>query len=148
MMPLLGEPELFAQMIELLFERTSEIEYDRILGIESRGFLIGPLLAQRAARAFVPIRKKGKLPGDVYSAEYELEYGRDVLEVQKNALPKNSKCLIVDDLIATGGSMAATKKLVTLSGSQVAGFTCVIELSALEGRKKLGDCPLISLFSY
>ena len=147
-MPLLGEPELFAQMIELLFERTSEIEYDRILGIESRGFLIGPLLAQRAARAFVPIRKKGKLPGDVYSAEYELEYGRDVLEVQKNALPKNSKCLIVDDLIATGGSMAATKKLVTLSGSQVAGFTCVIELSALEGRKKLGDCPLISLFSY
>lgn len=147
-MPILNDPSLFNSLLEVLANRVKCIEFDRVLGIESRGFLIGPLLAQKLKVPFGPIRKKGKLPGDLYSVEYELEYGHDILQVQKNGLPKNSKCLIVDDLIATGGSLQAAKKLVEMGGSHVAAYVVVIELEFLEGKNKLGGAPLISLFTY
>lgn len=135
-------------MIELLCDRVKDLKIDRILGVESRGFLIGPVMAYNLNLPFNSIRKKGKLPGKLYSIEYELEYGKDCLEVQQNGLPKGSKCLIVDDLIATGGSLSASKKLVEMSGSDVVAFLVIIELKPLEGYKKLGTVPLMKLFSY
>jgi adenine phosphoribosyltransferase len=147
-MPILNEPKLFNSLLDKLVSRVKHVHFDRILGIESRGFLIGPPLALKLQLPFGPIRKKGKLPGQLYSVQYELEYGHDVLEVQKDGLPKGSKCLIIDDLIATGGSMEASKRLVEMSGSQVAACLVVIELRALKGVEKLGGTPFFSLFSY
>lgn len=136
-------------MLSILCNRLSGHKFDRVLGIESRGFLFGPLVAQRLKLPFSPIRKKGKLPGDLYSVDYELEYGKDTLQIQKHSLPKGSKCVIVDDLIATGGSFHASKSLVEMSSSEVAAFVVIIELKALQGRARLGDsAPLITLFSY
>lgn len=147
-MPVIGDPILFDSMIQILCDKVKDYQFDRVLGIESRGFLIGPMIAHSFKIPFWPVRKKGKLPGDLFSVEYELEYGKDVLEIQKSALPEGSRCLIVDDLIATGGSLEATKKLVELSGSQVIANVVIIELVALKGREKLGDAPLVTLFSY
>lgn len=147
-MPILGQPELFDLLVSLLAKRVQHLDIDRILGIESRGFLIGPILAAKLKLPFGPIRKKGKLPGDLYSIEYELEYGRDVLQVQKDGLPKGSRCLLVDDLIATGGSLCASKDLINMSGSTVVACLVIIELADLNGRSKLGPTETISLFSY
>lgn len=147
-MPILGDPCVFSSLIEALAEHVKHLEFDRILGIESRGFLIGPSLAHKLQLPFGPIRKRGKLPGEVFSVEYELEYGRDVLEVQRSGLPRGSKCLVVDDLIATGGSMHASKQLIEMSGSRVVAFLVIIELKALKGSERLGGAPLISLFPY
>lgn len=147
-MPVLGDPQLTSSMFDILKRRLENIRYDCILGIESRGFLIGQSLALKVEKPFVPIRKKGKLPGDVYQVQYELEYGSDVLEVQKHSLLSDNRYLIVDDLIATGGSMEAAKKLVLLGGCQIAGFAGIIELKALKGRDKLGSHPIITLFEY
>lgn len=147
-MPVMSDPAVFDVMINLLSDRLRAIKCDRVLGIESRGFLIGPMLAQKLKLPFSPIRKKGKLPGELFSVKYDLEYGSDILEVQKNGLPKGSNCVIVDDLIATGGSLEASKKLVEMSGSSVSCCAVIIELSNLEGRKKLGETPTISLYQY
>lgn len=147
-MPILSEPLMFNLLIDKLANLVRHLKFDRILGIESRGFLIGPALALRLKLPFGPIRKRGKLPGELYSVQYELEYGHDVLEVQKNSLPKGSKCLIVDDLIATGGSMGASRCLIEMSGSEVVAYLVVIELKALKGVEKLGGGPLFSLYSY
>lgn len=147
-MPILGEPAMFEALLDKLVVSVKDLKFDKILGIESRGFLIGPALAIKLKLPFMPIRKKGKLPGELYSVQYELEYGHDVLEVQKNGLPSGSQCLIVDDLIATGGTMVASKRLVEMSGSKVAACLVVIELKALNGSEQLGRTPLVSLFSY
>lgn len=147
-MPILESPVLSSSMIDILANRIKQLKIDRVLGIESRGFLVGPQIAHKLNVPFGAIRKKGKLPGELYSVQYELEYGRDVLEVQKNRLPKGSKCIIFDDLIATGGSMKASKDLVEMSGSNVVACVVIIELRALKGYTKLGDAPLVSLFSY
>lgn len=147
-MPILGEPELFETLINILCSRVKLYQFDRILGIESRGFLIGPLMAQKLRVPFGPIRKKGKLPGELYSIDYDLEYGKDTLQVQKDGLPTGSKCLIVDDLVATGGSLEAAQKLVKLSKSEVAAYVVVIELEALQGRKKLTDAPIVTIFQF
>lgn len=147
-MPILGDPRIFSQLISLLCTEVEKLDFDRILGIESRGFLLAPMMASCLNKPFGPIRKKGKLPGDVFSIKYDLEYGSDSLEVQKDSLPINSKCLIVDDLLATGGTMAASKKLIEMSGSKVTSCLVVIELTDLKGREKLGDTNLMSLFKY
>lgn len=147
-MPIFGDPNLLDKMLVVLCNRLKKHNFDRVLGIESRGFLIGPLIARKLNLPFSPIRKKGKLPGELHSVDYELEYGKDTLQVQKHSLPENSRCLIVDDLIATGGSLHASESLVEMSGSKVTAFVVIIELGALQGRKKLGDAPVITLFSY
>ncbi|NJR76719.1 MAG: adenine phosphoribosyltransferase, partial [Scytonema sp. CRU_2_7] len=118
-------------------------------GMESRGFIFGTPLAYRLGAGFIPVRKPGKLPAAVHAIEYELEYGMDKLEVHQDALhPPECRILIVDDLIATGGTAAATAKLVEQSGCQLVGFAFVIELKALAGRDRLPDVPIITLVEY
>lgn len=147
-MPVLGDSNIFDQMIDLMCRKLSHFSFDRVLGIESRGFLLGPLIALKMKKPFSPMRKKGKLPGSLFSVTYDLEYGTDTLQVQKHGLPSDSRCVIVDDLIATGGSLEAAKKLIELSQSTTVAVAVIIELAALKGRDKLGETPMVKLFSY
>jgi adenine phosphoribosyltransferase len=126
----------------------SEIQPDCIVGMESRGFIFGAPLAYKLGAGFIPVRKKGKLPAAVHSIDYELEYGTDSLEVHQDALNPGSKVLIVDDLIATGGTAAATAKLIQQIDCELLGFGFIIELRELQGRKYLPDVPIISLVEY
>jgi len=116
--------------------------------MESRGFIFGAPLAYKMGVGFIPVRKPGKLPGEVYFAEYELEYGVDRLEMHKDAMTSGSRVLIVDDLIATGGTAAATAKLLEQAGCELVGFAFVIELLALGGRQKLPEVPIVTLVEY
>ncbi len=124
------------------------LDADYIVGIESRGFIIGAPLAYKLGAGFIPVRKPGKLPYKIYSVEYELEYGMDRLEVHQDALEPGSRVLIVDDLIATGGTASATAKLVHRIGCKLVGFGFIIELQDLQGRKHLPDVPIVSLVKY
>ncbi|MCU0535506.1 MAG: adenine phosphoribosyltransferase [Hydrococcus sp. Prado102] len=121
---------------------------DYVVGMESRGFIFGTPLAYQLNAGFIPVRKSGKLPSAVHAIEYELEYGSDRLEIHQDALDSNSRVLIVDDLIATGGTAKATADLLEKIGTQVLGFGFIIELTDLGGRKKLPDIPIISLVEY
>ena len=121
---------------------------DYIVGMESRGFLFGAPLAYQLNAGFVPVRKPGKLPAAVHKVEYELEYGTDSLEIHQDALEDHHSVLIVDDLMATGGTAKATGELLEKIGCTVLGFAFIIELKALEGRKKLPDVPIITLVEY
>lgn len=121
---------------------------DHVIGIESRGFIFGSMLAHKFGAGFVPVRKAGKLPAAVHSVEYELEYGTDRLEVHQDALEPESRVLIVDDLLATGGTAKATADLVQKIGCNLLGFAFIIELTALKGRDRLPDVPVITLVNY
>lgn len=134
--------------IDTLAEKCAHLSPDYILGMESRGFIFGTALAYKMGLGFVPVRKPGKLPSAVHTAEYELEYGTDQLQIHQDALPVGSKVLIVDDLIATGGTANATAQLVEATGSELVGFAFVIELPALGGRAKLPNVPIISLVEF
>ena len=131
-----------------LQESVKDLEYDIILGPESRGFIFGVPLAFAEKKGFIPVRKPGKLPAAVYSEEYALEYGTSKLEVHQDALKPGMKVLIVDDLLATGGTAAAIARMVEKAGAQVAGFTFLIELSALKGREALKDYNVRSVMVY
>ena len=119
-----------------------------IVGIESRGFIIGAPLAYKLGVGFIPVRKPGKLPSLVHAVEYELEYGMDKLEVHQDALHPGSRVLIVDDLIATGGTASATAKLVQQIGCELVGFGFIVELQDLAGRQNLPDVPIVTLVEY
>ncbi|MDJ0688527.1 MAG: adenine phosphoribosyltransferase [Xenococcaceae cyanobacterium MO_188.B32] len=121
---------------------------DYVVGMESRGFIFAPPLAYQLNAGFVPVRKPGKLPAAVHSIEYELEYGTDSLEIHQDAIQAGTKVLIVDDLIATGGTAKATAELLQQIGAEVLGFAFIIELTDLGGRKKLPDVPIITLIEY
>ena len=121
---------------------------DYIVGMESRGFIFGTPLAYQLNAGFIPVRKPGKLPGLVHAVEYELEYGTDKLEIHQDAVSAGSKVLIVDDLIATGGTAKATAELLTQLGAEVLGFAFIIELMALGGREKLPNLPIVNLVEY
>ncbi len=121
---------------------------DYVLGMESRGFIFAPPLAYKLEAGFVPVRKPGKLPAKVHAVEYELEYGSDTLEIHQDALEAGSKVVIVDDLIATGGTAQATAKLVQNCGCELIGFGFIIELRALNGRQLLPDVPIVTLVEY
>lgn len=121
---------------------------DKVIGIESRGFMFGPILAYKLNVGFVPVRKKGKLPGETVSVSYDLEYGRDTLEMHDDGIRKGDRVLIVDDLIATGGTALATAELVESAGGGVAGFGFIIELTELKGRDKLEGYDIESLIRY
>ena len=121
---------------------------DYVVGMESRGFLFGVPLAYQLEAGFVPVRKPGKLPAAVYQVEYDLEYGTDKLEIHQDVLADHDKVLIVDDLIATGGTAKATVDLLEKVGCKVLGFVFVIELKALKGRQKLPDVPIVTLVDY
>ena len=119
----------------------------KLVGIESRGFLTAAPLALKLGLGFIMVRKRGKLPGPVVSHEYDLEYGTDVLEIQADAIAPGDRVVVLDDLLATGGTMGATTKLLRDQGAEVPGVACIIELSFLEGRAKL-DCPAKTLIAY
>ena len=147
---LLNNPQGLRHSIDTLAEKCQQQKLvpDYIVGMESRGFIFGTPLAYKLNAGFVPARKPGKLPADVHSVEYELEYGIDKLEIHRDAIIPGSKVLIVDDLIATGGTAKATAELLDKCGVEVLGFLFVIELVALGGRTKLPDLPIISLVEY
>lgn len=145
---LLKDKEAFKQSLDMLEEALKEIEFDYIVGIESRGFIFGAPLADRLDKGFVPVRKPGKLPGDIEKISYDLEYGNNELEMHKDAIGKGDKVVIIDDLIATGGSAQAAAKLVETLGAEVAAFEFLIELEDLNGREVLGDYKVISLVKY
>ena len=145
---LLKEPDGLRLVLDRMAEQWGDQRIDKVVGIESRGFLFGPQLAYRLEVGFVPVRKPGKLPAPTRSASYELEYGTDRLEIHEDAVGPGERVLIVDDLIATGGTAAASGRLVTESGGEVAGYGFVIELSFLAGRQRLGEVPVRSLLSY
>lgn len=145
---LLQNPIGLKAMIDLLAEKTSDLQPDFIVGMESRGFIIGAPLAYKMEIGFVPVRKPGKLPAAVHSIEYELEYGTDCLEMHQDAVKPGSRILIVDDLIATGGTAGATAELVQKIGCELIGCAFVIELKDLNGRDRLPQVPIITLAEY
>ncbi|HEY9641563.1 MAG TPA: adenine phosphoribosyltransferase [Coleofasciculaceae cyanobacterium] len=145
---LLSHPEGLQYVIDSVAEKCAPLAIDYVIGIESRGFIFGMPLAYKMGLGFIPVRKRGKLPAAVYKAEYALEYGTDQVEMHQDAMPAGSRALIVDDLIATGGTATAAAKLVDQAGCQLAGFAFIIELGSLEGRKNLPEVPIISLLEY
>ncbi|MBF2088608.1 MAG: adenine phosphoribosyltransferase [Synechococcales cyanobacterium K44_A2020_017] len=145
---LLRDPDGLRHTIDTLASHYADLEIDYILGMESRGFIFGVPLAVQLGVGFIPVRKPGKLPAAVHSVEYDLEYGTDRLEMHQDALPKGCRILIVDDLIATGGTAAATVDLVTAAGAQLAGFGFIVELTDLGGRDRLPNVPIVSLVQY
>ena len=145
---LLKEGPAFAAVIDMLAGRYKTERVEIVVGIESRGFIFGGALAHQLGAGFVPVRKLGKLPGKTIEVEYELEYGRDALAVHEDAIKPGQRVLVVDDLLATGGTMAATLRLVEQLGGTVAGVAFMIELAFLHGRDKLKRYPLHSLIVY
>ncbi|MCL6436714.1 MAG: adenine phosphoribosyltransferase [Leptolyngbyaceae cyanobacterium HOT.MB2.61] len=146
---LLRDAEGLRYTIDTLAEKCDPLSPDFVIGMESRGFIFGAPLACKLGAGFIPVRKPGKLPAAVHSVEYELEYGMDRLEVHQDALhPPDSRILIVDDVIATGGTAGATAKLVQQTGCTLVGFAFVIELKDLNGRKQLPEVPIITLVEY
>jgi adenine phosphoribosyltransferase len=146
--PLLADVEAFRTSIQLIAEGLDGEQMDAVVGIESRGFMFGAALADKLGVGFVPVRKPGKLPAATYRAEYDLEYGSDAVEIHRDALSPGDRVVVVDDLIATGGTAEATAKLVAQCGAEVAAFAFVINLVALEGVKKLGSHKVISILDY
>lgn len=146
--PLLANPRAFAVCLDLLVQEWAGQRVDAIVGIESRGFIFGAALAARMNTSFVPARKPGKLPRPVVRAEYALEYGTDAIELHADALRPQERVLIIDDVIATGGTTAAALDLARGQGAHVVGCGFVIELAALGGRAKLIDVPVRALLTY
>lgn len=146
--PLLSNGALFGKTIDLIAERYRSQKIDTVLGIESRGFIVGSALAYKLGAGFSVVRKPGKLPYDTHSASYELEYGKDTLEIHVDAVAANSRVVIADDLIATGGTAAATAELVSKLGATVVECAFVIELAFLNGREKLKPYRVFSVLQY
>ena len=146
--PLLSNGRLFGRTIDILGDRYRAQKIDAVLGIESRGFIVGSAVAYKLGAGFCIVRKPGKLPYETHRASYELEYGIDSLEIHVDALPAKARVIIVDDLIATGGTAAATAQLVSRVGGTVVECAFVIELSFLKGREKLKPHAVFSLLQY
>jgi adenine phosphoribosyltransferase len=140
----------FARLIDALSEHYigAGKEIDLVLGMEARGFIFGPALAYRLNAGFVPVRKPGKLPAETAKISYELEYGSNALEVHRDAIKKGQRILIVDDLLATGGTAVATADLASGLGAEIAGLAFVVELDFLRGREKLAKYEVFSLLHY
>ncbi|MGI8937187.1 MAG: adenine phosphoribosyltransferase [Iamia sp.] len=148
--PLLADPGAFGRAIDALARRVADagLDIDRVVGTESRGFIFGAPLALALGCGFVPVRKPGKLPREVRYEEYSLEYGTDGLEVHVDGIVAGHRVLIVDDVIATGGTAAATGRLVTGLGGVVAAFAFLMELTGLNGRDHIAEHPILSLITY
>jgi len=146
--PLLAEPKALAAAIEALCADFTDAGIEYVAAVEARGFIFGATVARKLGVGFVPIRKKGKLPFKTESVTYELEYGSDTLEVHSDAVRKGAKVLMVDDLLATGGTMAAACKLIEKIGGQIAGITFLVELVELVGRAKLSGYKIKTVISY
>ena len=138
----------FRAVIDGLKDHYRDVRVDLVLGIEARGFIFAPALAYALGAGFVPVRKPRKLPAEVVSVTYDLEYGTDTLEMHKDAVGNGSRVLIVDDLLATGGTAAAAARMVQDAGGTVAGIAFVVELTFLNGRRKLAGYDVFSLLEY
>ena len=146
---LLADGKEFQHAIDLLAERYKDKGIDRVVAVEARGFILGAPLAYRLGAGFVPVRKKGKLPHpEKLSASYALEYGTDTLEMHKDSLIKGHKVLVVDDLLATGGTVGAVTRMIEELGGEVVELAFLIELEFLKGADKLKDYPVFSLIKY
>ncbi|MEJ2143879.1 MAG: adenine phosphoribosyltransferase [Acidobacteriota bacterium] len=146
---LFKDPEGLRRVVDLLTGRYQDRGIRKIIGIESRGFILGPILAYNLGAGFVPVRKKGKLPAKTLSVSYELEYGVDTLEIHEDAVEPGEKVLVVDDLIATGGTAAATVEMVQKLGGDLVGLAFLIELTFLNGRAKIpSGVEVFSLLQY
>ncbi|HHW73481.1 MAG TPA: adenine phosphoribosyltransferase [Firmicutes bacterium] len=145
---LLKDAEAFREAIKRLAAHFAGKQVDMIVGVESRGFLLGAPLAYEMGLGFTLIRKPGKLPGEVISVEYDLEYGKDGLEIHADAFPPGTRVLIVDDVMATGGTISAAIELTKKLGGQVVGLAFLIELNYLGGREKLADYDIAALVQY
>ncbi len=145
--PVLADPKLFDRVIRWMAAHFVPADIDVIVGVESRGFMFGAPLVRELNAGFVPARKKGKLPHQTVSKEYELEYGSATLEMHVDAFASGAKVVIVDDLLATGGTAAATVDLVRQLGGDVVGVIFLLELGFLNGRKRV-DAPVVSLINY
>jgi len=146
--PLLQNAGLFAKAVGLLFEQFKNRKIDIVVSVESRGFILGAAVAYKLGVGFVPVRKKGKLPYKRYSVTYELEYGQDTLEVHQDAVNKGDKVLIIDDLLATGGTLGAVIDLIKKMGGEIAGIGFLIELTFLKGRERNKDYEIFSLIKF
>lgn len=148
--PLLGDGAAFREAIEEMatLVAASGLQVDRVVAIEARGFLVGAPLAARLGVGFAPVRKPGKLPYDTDGESYELEYGTDRVEVHVDAVTPGERVLVVDDVIATGGTAAATARLVERRGAEIAAFAFLVELAFLEGRQQLDGHRILSLVTY
>ncbi|KAI1739232.1 phosphoribosyltransferase-like protein [Xylaria scruposa] len=151
-LPIFQNPVAFSSLLDVLVlliqERFGNQVPDVIVGLEARGFLFGPTLALRLSRPFVPVRKKGKMPGACRTVEYTKEYGKDEFQVQTDAIKPGQQCLIVDDIIATGGTAAAAGKLVELSEAHIMGYLFMIDIINLKGTSLLGEKPIITLVEH
>jgi adenine phosphoribosyltransferase len=137
--PLLGDPAGFKATIDLFVERFKDRGIEHVVAIEARGYMLGAPLAYHLGAGFVPVRKPGKLPATTFREEYELEYGTNSLEIHADAVGKGAKTLVVDDLLATGGTAGATARLLDRLGADIVGFAFLVELSFLNGRKSLEE---------
>ncbi len=146
--PLLGDPSALAESISLLAEPFMGRGIQKVAAVEARGFIFGSSVALALGAGFVPIRKKGKLPWKTRAATYDLEYGTDTLEVHQDAFTPGESVLVVDDLLATGGTVGAVRKLIEDQGAHLSGMAFLVELDFLQGRETLGSVPVHSLIHY
>ena len=146
--PLLGNAEGFARAVDALADPYRDADVDRVVGVEARGFIPAAAVAYRLGAAFVPVRKAGKLPWAVAREEYELEYGTDKLEIHRDAIHPDENILVIDDVLATGGTAAATARLIDTLGGQIVGLAFLIEITVLGGRERLADYRVESLAQY
>ena len=145
---LLKDKEAFDYVADKFYERYKDKHIDKVVSVESRGFIFGSVLAYKLGAGFVPIRKPGKLPAEVIRQEYQLEYGTDAMEVHKDAIKPGERILVHDDLLATGGTVAAACKLIDKLQGKVEGICFLIELTSLNGRKLLPKTDIFSLIEY
>ncbi|MEA2550572.1 MAG: adenine phosphoribosyltransferase [Actinomycetota bacterium] len=146
--PVLADPIAFSTITDLIVVHFGRGNIDKVVGIEARGFILASPVAYHFGAGFVPIRKKGKLPWDTVAEEYDLEYGTATLELHRDAVSPGERVLIVDDVLATGGTAAAAASLIERIGGKVAGISCMIELDFLHGRDKLPAYDIFSLLHY
>jgi adenine phosphoribosyltransferase len=146
--PLLADPAGFKATIDLFVDRFRDARVEAVVGIEARGYMLGAPVAHALGAGFVPVRKPGKLPGEKYSEEYALEYGTNTLEIHADAVGHGHRVLVVDDLLATGGTIAATLRLLEKLGADVVGTAVLIELEALGGRAALDGVEVTSFIRY
>ncbi len=144
----LKDPQALRYVVQKMAEHYANKNIDVVVGVESRGFIFGAPIAYELGLGFVLVRKPGKLPADKLRIEYDLEYGTDALEIHKDAIEPGKRVLLVDDLLATGGTISAAARLVEQLGGTVAGFAFLVELAFLNGRQHLGDHDILSLVSY
>ncbi|MBI2866998.1 MAG: adenine phosphoribosyltransferase [Chloroflexi bacterium] len=146
--PLLHDPNALRYAVDQMAKQFGDKGIDVVVGVESRGFIFGAPLAYKMGASFVPVRKQGKLPWETFRAEYSLEYGTSVVEVHRDGIAPGNRVLIVDDLLATGGTAQATAQLVEQSKGAVVGLSFVVELGYLQGRERLSQYPIFSLVQY